>query len=59
MKAKDMELRSETSGYGGIDHGYNGVDLNKVSNLRAEEKRLTVEINAAAQKYGIPACCRC
>ncbi|WP_191965585.1 hypothetical protein [Oryzomonas sagensis] len=44
-----------------INREYNSsdsIDNNKVRELEENQKELKKEINAAAQKYGIPACCR-
>lgn len=50
LNAKDVELREQYS--------YDGIDINKVSAIEAELKELKDKINAAAQKFGIPACSR-
>ena len=50
LKARDIELREQNS--------YDGIDANKVNALEAEIKDLKDKINAAASKYGIPACSR-
>lgn len=50
LKTKDIELREQYS--------YDGIDTRKVSDLEEELKELKDKINAAAQKYGIPACSR-
>ena len=50
LKTKDIELREEYS--------FDGIDTHKVSALEEELKELKDKINAAAQKYGIPACSR-
>jgi hypothetical protein len=50
LKAKDTELREQ--------YAYDSIDTRKVSTLEGELKELKDRINAAAQKYGIPACCR-
>lgn len=50
LKTKDIELREQ--------HSYDGIDTRKVSALEEELKELKDKINAAAQKYGIPACSR-
>lgn len=50
LKTKDIELREQYS--------YDGIDTRKVSALEEELKELKDKINAAAQKYGIPACSR-
>ncbi len=50
LKTKDIELREQYS--------YDGIDIRKVSALEEELKELKDKINAAAQKYGIPACSR-
>jgi hypothetical protein len=50
LKAKDAELREQ--------YAYDSIDTRKVSTLEGELKELKDRINAAAQKYNIPACCR-
>jgi hypothetical protein len=50
LKAKDIELREQ--------YTYNSIDTHKVGALEAEVKDIKDKINAAAQKYGIPACSR-
>jgi cell shape-determining protein MreC len=50
LKTKDIELREQYS--------YDAIDTRKVSALEEELKDLKDKINAAAQKYGIPACSR-
>lgn len=50
LKTKDIELREQYS----ID----STDMRKVAELEDELKDLKDKINAAAQKYGIPVCCR-
>lgn len=50
LKAKDIELREQ--------YAYDSIDIHKVGALEAELKGLKGKINAAAEKYGIPACCR-
>ena len=50
LKTKEIELREL--------YGYEGIDTQKVGKLEAELKELKGRINAAAQKYGIPACSR-
>ena len=50
LKAKDLELR-------GL-YGYDSIDIHKVNALEEEIKELKNKINAAAVKYGIPACSR-
>ena len=50
LKAKDIELR--------VQYSYEGSDIRKVNALEEELKELKDRLNAAAQKYGIPACSR-
>jgi peptidoglycan hydrolase CwlO-like protein len=50
LKAKDIELREQFA--------YDSIDTRKVSALEEEIKELKNEIDAAAKKYGIPACSR-
>jgi peptidoglycan hydrolase CwlO-like protein len=50
LKAKDLELR-------GL-YTYDSIDIRKADALEAEIKELKDKINAAATKYGIPACSR-
>ena len=50
IKAKDMELRAL--------YGYDSINIHKVDALEAELKVLKAQVNAAAQKHGIPACCK-
>jgi len=50
LKAKDLELREQNS--------YDSIDIHKVSALESELKELKDKINAAADKFGIPACSR-
>jgi peptidoglycan hydrolase CwlO-like protein len=50
LKAKDLELREL--------NGYDSYDIRKADQIEAELKELKNKINAAAQKYGIPACSR-
>ncbi|HEY3309076.1 MAG TPA: hypothetical protein VGJ93_11530 [Desulfuromonadaceae bacterium] len=50
LKAKDIELREQYS--------YDGIDTHKVGALEAELNELKGKIIAAAQKHGIPECCR-
>lgn len=50
LKAKDIELREQ--------YAYDSINTHKVGELEGELKELKDKINAAAQKYGIPACSR-
>lgn len=50
LKTKDIELREQYS--------YEGIDTSKVSALEDELEELKNKLNAAALKYGIPACSR-
>jgi len=50
LKAKDIELREQ--------YAYDSINTNRVSELEGELKELKDKINAAAQKYSIPACSR-
>lgn len=50
LKAKDLELRKQ--------YTFNNIDINEINALEKEIKELNAKINAAAQKYGIPACSR-
>jgi len=50
VKAKDSELRQQIS--------YDSIDIHKVNALESELKELKDKINAAADKFGIPACSR-
>lgn len=51
LNKTDWELREQ---YNSSD----SIDNNKVRELEENQKEFKKEINAAAQKYGIPACCR-
>lgn len=51
LKKTDWELREQ---YNSSD----SIDNNKVRELEDNQKELKKELNAAAQKYGISACCR-
>lgn len=50
VKVKDSELRQQIS--------YDSIDIHKVNALESELKELKDKINAAADKFGIPACSR-
>ncbi len=50
LNAKDIELREQYS--------YDHININQVNTIETELKVLKDNINAAAQKYGIHACCR-
>lgn len=50
LKAKDLELRGQYSN--------DSIDIHKVNALESEIKELKDKINATANKYGIPTCCR-
>ena len=50
LKAKEIELREQ--------YTYEGIDPSKISQLETEMKELQNQIDAAAQKLGVPACSR-
>lgn len=50
LKAKDLKLRELAL--------YDTYDIRQADALEAELKELKASINAAADKYGISACCR-
>lgn len=55
--AKNNEL-SALDGYGGIEHGYDGIDFNKISELEAERDELMSRLNVATQKSDILTFCK-
>lgn len=56
IKAKDLEV-AQQSGYGGIERGYDGPDMNRISEIQAERKVIKEKIDAIAKKYGVRSCC--
>lgn len=50
LKAKDLDLRKQ--------YAFENIDINTVNALETEIRELNGKIDAAAQKYGIPACSR-
>ncbi len=57
LKAKNNEL-SALDGYGGIEHGYDGIDFDKISKLEAERDELMSRLNVATQKSDILTFCK-